>query len=90
LFLDVGDKILAEFFAFGNHVCIGTSNVKEHVLLRLLVRSSLVVARAAAFDLNTATSLMLDVFDVGSTMSYDLRAQVEARGRIQIYRNLFL
>lgn len=45
---------------------------------------------ATALDLYTTTSLLLNVFDILSTVPNDSRAQIKSRDRLQINRNSLL
>lgn len=58
--------------------------VQIHLLVALAVSRSLKVARSTALDLHSAVRLLLDVLHVGTTVSHDLRTQVEARNRLKI------
>ena len=43
-------------------------------------------AGVATLDLNTASSLLLDMLDVCASVTYDLRSQIEALNRLKINR----
>lgn len=58
--------------------------VQIHLLVALAVSRSLKVARSTALNLHSAVRLLLDVLHVGTTVSHDLRTQVEARNRLKI------
>lgn len=47
-------------------------------------------ARSTAFDLDTASSFLLDVFDIRTTLTYDLSTQVKAGNRLEVYSDLLL
>ena len=47
-------------------------DMKEHILVTLVVGGCLKVPRSSALDLHTATRLLLDVLDVGTAMSDNL------------------
>ena len=46
--------------------------------------------RSTALDLNTASSLLLDVLDIRTTLTYHLSAEVETNDRLEVHGNLFL
>ena len=52
--------------------------MQVHGLITLAIRAMLHEAGITAFDLDTASCFLLDVLDVSSTVSDDLRSQVEA------------
>lgn len=60
-----------------------------HLLIALVPSVVLHEARVAALDLYTASSLLLNVLDVGSTLTNDLGSEVEAWDGFEIYGNLF-
>lgn len=59
-------------------------NVKIHWLVALSVGTVLREARVAALDLNPASSLLLDVFDISTSMTNYLRSQIESRDRLEV------
>jgi hypothetical protein len=63
--------------------------VEEHVLIRLLVRCGFVITRSTTFNLDTAASFMLNMFNISATMAYNLCTKVKAWSGFQIYGNLF-
>lgn len=58
-----------------------------HGLVALAVRSMLHKARIATLDLNTAASLLLDMLDIRSTMTNNLRSEVESWDGLKVDRN---
>ena len=64
--------------------------VQEHWLIAFPASTGLHETRATAFDLNLAASLLLDVLHVGTALSDDLSAEVEARDRFEIDRDALL
>ena len=58
-----------------------------HRFIALSVRAVLHKARVAAFDLDTAASLLLDMLDVSATMTYHLCPKVEARDWLKVNGN---
>lgn len=61
-----------------------------HGLITLVSGIVLHETRPTAFDLNTASSFLLDVFDIGTTLADDLGTEIEARNRLEIHRDLLL
>jgi hypothetical protein len=45
-------------------------------------------ARSTALDLDTASSFLLDVFDIRTTLTYHLSTEVEANDRFEVHGNL--
>lgn len=82
LLLDVGDQIFAELLGLFDHVGIRSRDMEEHVLVTFSIRGCFQVARSSALDLHTTSSLLLNVLDVGTTMSNNLSAQVESMNRL--------
>ena len=64
--------------------------MQKHIFIALAARRRFHVAGTAALDLYAAAGFLLDVFDVGSAMSYNLGAEVEARHRLEADRDLLL
>lgn len=58
-----------------------------HRFIALSVCAVLHEARIAAFDLDTATSFLLDMLDVSTTVTYHLCPQVKARDWLEIDGN---
>jgi hypothetical protein len=46
--------------------------------------------RSTALDLDTASSFLLDVFDVGTALTDDLGTEVESNDRFEVHGNLLL
>lgn len=57
--------------------------VKIHVLIALTVGRGLEVTRTSTFDLHTASGFLLDMLDVGASMTNNLSAQVEPLHRLK-------
>lgn len=51
--------------------------MEEHILVTLSVGRSFEIAGTTAFDLHTASSLLLDVFDICSAMANYLSTKIE-------------
>lgn len=58
--------------------------MQVHLLITLPTSIVLDEATAPSFDLYTAPRLLLDVFHVLATLTYDLCAQVEAGDRLEV------
>jgi hypothetical protein len=63
-------------------------NVKIHVLIALLTSPVFHESRATALDLDTASGLLLDVLHIRTSMANNLSAEVKARKRFEIDRDL--
>lgn len=61
-----------------------------HGLITLVSGIVLHETRSTALDLDTASSLLLDVFDIGTTLAYDLGTEIESGNRLKIHRDLLL
>lgn len=59
-----------------------------HVLVALSASALFHESRATALDLDTTSSLLLDVLDVRTAMANNLSAEVEARNGFEIDRDL--
>ena len=57
-------------------------DMQEHILITLTPRCDFHIARTSAFDLHSAASLLLDVFDVLASLTNNLRTEVETRKRL--------
>jgi hypothetical protein len=64
--------------------------MKIHVLIALAISTRLHESRATALDLDAASSLLLDVLHVSSSMTNDLSTKVKARNRFKVNGNLLL
>ena len=64
--------------------------MKIHVLITLTISTRLHEPRATALDLDAASSLLLDVLHVSSSMTNNLSAKVKARNRFKVNGNLLL
>jgi len=69
---DVGKKVFTEFFRFLNLLWLWTSHMQVHGLIRLLAGAVLHETAATTFDLYSASGLLLDMFDVSTTLANDL------------------
>lgn len=78
LLRDVRNQVFAKLLGLLDHVGIRTSDVEEHILITFPVRRCFEVAGSAALDLHAAARLLLDVLDIGTTVSHNLGAQVES------------
>ena len=77
-------------------VCIGLQSsegylryVQIHGLVAFPVRAVLHKAGIAPFDLDAASSFLLDMLYVSSTVAHDLCSQVEALDWLKVDRNTF-
>jgi hypothetical protein len=59
-------------------------HMKEHRFVAFTTSARFDKSRATALDLNTATSLLLDVLHISTTLSDDLSAQVETGDWLKI------
>lgn len=57
-------------------------NVQVHGLVALATCALLHEARVAAFDLDAAACFLLDVLNVGASLTYDLGSEIEAWERL--------
>ena len=60
-----------------------------HRFITLLVGTMFRKARSTAFDLDTASRFLLDMFDICAPMTYNLCAKIEAWKWLQVDRNTF-
>lgn len=58
--------------------------MEEHSLVTFTTSARFNEARSTALDLNTATSLLLDVLHISTALSDDLSTQVETGNRLKI------
>jgi hypothetical protein len=58
-----------------------------HRLVAFSICADFSEARATAFDLDLATGLVLNVFDVRATLAYNLGSQVESWDRLEVNWN---
>lgn len=61
-----------------------------HCFVALLIGARLQKPRTTTLDLDTAPGLLLDMFDVCTTVTDDLSAEVKAGDRLELDRNLLL
>jgi len=66
LFANVVEQIDTELLRLLDHFWIRTGNVQIHWLIVLLSCTRIIEARATSFDLDTASRLALDVFDIST------------------------
>ena len=64
--------------------------MKIHILIALSTGAMLHKSGATPLDLDAASSLLLDVLDICTTVANNLSAEVEARERLKINRDLLL
>lgn len=64
--------------------------MQEHRLITLPASTGLDKSRAAALDLDTAASLLLDVLHVGATLADNLRTEVESRNGFEVDGNALI
>jgi hypothetical protein len=62
-------------------------NMQIHLLITLHLGVMLFETASSALDLNSAASLLLNVFHVRSASSHNLGAQVESRNRLEVDRD---
>lgn len=65
-------------------------DMKKHGFIAFMVSRCFKVARASAFDLNTASSFLLDMLHIGTAVADDLSTEVEAMNRLKVDGNLLL
>ena len=63
-------------------------DMKEHGLIALVVSGCFEVARAAAFDLDTTSSFLLDVLHIGTAVADYLSSQVKTMDGLEVDRDL--
>ena len=90
LLLDVLQQLERELLALVDHLFLAARDVEIHLVVALASRVVFDEARAAAFDLDTASSLVLDELDVGALSANDLRAKVEAWNWLERDRDLLI
>ena len=83
LLLDIAQQLKRELFSLVDHLLRAGGDVEIHLLVALASGVCLDEARASTFDLHTAVCSLLDVLDVGATVTNDLRAEVEARDGLE-------
>lgn len=64
--------------------------MQVHLLLTLSACGRLNEARATALDLDPTPCLLLNVFDVCTAMSDNLRPEIETRDGLEVDGNLFI
>jgi putative ubiquitin-RnfH superfamily antitoxin RatB of RatAB toxin-antitoxin module len=65
-------------------------NVQIHGFIAFSSSVVLHKSRSTALDLDTASGFLLDVFDVGTTLTDNLSTEVESNDRFEVYGNLLL
>lgn len=68
----ISEEIFAEFFCFLNLLWLRARNMQVHWFIGLLTSAVLHKTTTAAFDLDTASGLLLDMLDVCTALTYDL------------------
>ena len=64
-------------------------HMQEHRLVAFYARVALDKARATTFDLHSTACFLLDVLDIGATLTDNLSPKIEAGNRFEIDRDLF-
>jgi hypothetical protein len=59
-----------------------------HIFITLATSTMLHESGTTAFDLDTASGLLLDVLDISTTMTNNLSTKVETRNRLKVDWNL--
>lgn len=59
-------------------------NMQEHGLVTFLPSARFDESRATALYLNTAAGLLLDMFDIRTTLAHNLGTQIESRNGLQV------
>lgn len=67
--------------------CKGLRHVEVHGLVAFAIRTMLHEAGITAFDLDTASSFLLDMLNIGASMTNYLGSEIEAWYGLQIDRN---
>lgn len=67
--------------------CNGLRHVKVHGLIAFAIRAMLHEAGVATFDLDAASSFLLDMLNVGASMTNHLCSEIEAWYGLQIDSN---
>lgn len=86
----IGEEIFAKFFRFLDLLWLRARHVEVHGFVRLLAGAVLHEATTTPFDLHSASSLLLDVLDVGATLADDLSPQIETGDIFHIQENSLL
>lgn len=64
--------------------------MQVHGLIALFTSASLHESRTHSLNLNAASSLLLDVLDIGAAVANNLSAEIETWDWLKIDRNFFL
>lgn len=65
-------------------------NMQIHVFIAFLTSTMLHKSRTTSFNLNAASRLLLNMLDVGTSVTDNLSSKVESRNRFEIDWDLFL
>ncbi|KAH0357788.1 hypothetical protein KCU83_g181, partial [Aureobasidium melanogenum] len=84
---NIGQEIETELFGTLNLVGVRAT---IHGLITLVSGIVLHETRSTALNLDAASSLLLDMFDIGAALAYNLGTEVEARNGLEIHRNFLL
>jgi len=85
--LDIRKEIFAQILGCLDHFRIWARDMQVHGLVAFPACGGLHKARATAFDLHTASSFLLDVFDISAPMANNLSSQVESWDRFKVDGN---
>ena len=69
---DIGEEIYAQFLGFLDFGRIWPSDVKIHCFVGFFAGAVFHEAAATAFNLDSAIGFLLNMFDVSTTLTYDL------------------
>lgn len=83
LLRDVDHQIFAQLLGFLNHIGVRASDVQVHGLLSFTAGRVLDITRALTLDLHSAASLLLDMLHIGTTVAYNLGAEIKSRNRLE-------
>lgn len=64
--------------------------MKVHLLITLLASTMFHEARPTTLDLDSASSLLLNVLDIRTSMTNNLSTKVKTRDRLEVNRDLLL
>jgi hypothetical protein len=84
--------LIWKYFLLGSkkHESKYLRNMKIHILITLTTSAMLHKSRATALDLDTTSSLVLNMFHIGSSMTHNLSTKVETRKWFKINEDLLL
>jgi len=89
LLFNIDQQIFAEFFGVLDLLGIRTRYMQIHGLVALLSRAMFHETGSTTFYLHTATSLLLNVLHVSTSVAYNLSPQIEPWKRLKVNRNAF-